>query len=483
MPTVLRTSRYSHTLTSEPNPNLDGRKLPLVEGRALGGSTVVNGMGYVRGHPADYDGWAAAGCEGWAYADVLPYFKKAESHADRRDDFHGGAGPLRVQTARNLGLLQKAFLAAGAEAGYNRTSDFSGAEQEGFGLADRTVGDGRRSSTASAYIRPAQQERPNLTVMADTDVLGLRFDGDRAVGVRARRRGAEFDIDAAGEVILSGGAYSSPQLLLLAGIGPADELAELGITPRLDRPGVGRNLKNHIDISVQYANLTPTSLLPLMRFPGKYIAGLQWMLFRTGPAASNQADVGAFIRSSSAVNRPDVKFMLTNIAMKPGTLEPYDDHSFEVHVNLLRPRSRGYLRLGSRDPLKPPVITLNYLDEPADRQAMRSGIRAARALVRQAALKPFAGEELSPGPDAQSDADLDRWIKARVRSLYHQCGTCRMGPADDPETVVDSRLRVVGVRGLRVADASIMPDIVAGNTVAPTIMIGEKAADMILADA
>lgn len=480
MPAVLKTGKFSQRLLSEPEPHLNGRRLLLVEGRAVGGGTVVNGLGYLRGHRADYDAWAAAGAEGWSYADVLPYFRKAERHAHRADCFHGVDGPMDVRNAdAALSPLARAFLQAGAEAGHSATDDFNGVEQSGFGLYDRTVRRGRRVTTASAYLDPARS-RSNLTVVACADVLGIRFDGDRAAGVRVRRDGQEFDIHALAEVILCGGAYSSPQLLMLSGIGPAQHLQELGIPVRAARPGVGSNLQNHIDVSVQYGNLKPMSLLSLTRFPGKYLAGLQWLLLKRGPAASNHVEVGAFLCSSIEADRPDLQFVLLNIALKPDTLEPRDVHSFEIHTALVRPRSRGTVRLRSTDPRHPPVIQLNYLQDPADRHGLRTGVRIARGLTARPAFAAFSGEELSPGKEVQSDESIDRWIAQRARSLYHQSGTCRLGRSQEPMAVVDSQLRVIGIAGLRVADASVMPFVTAGNTAAPSIMIGERAADLIL---
>jgi len=480
MPSVLKSGKFSLRLLSEPEPYLDGRRLLLVEGRALGGGTVVNGLGYLRGHAADYDGWVAAGAAGWGYADVLPYFCKSERHAYRANEFHGANGPMDVCTAHNpISPLARAFLRAGGEAGYPPTDDFNGMEQSGFGLYDRTVRNGRRVSAVSAFLHLARR-RPNLTIMTGTEALGLRFDGDRAMGVRVRRDGQEFDVDARADVILSGGAYSSPQLLMLAGIGPAADLRSLGIAVRADRPGVGGNLQNHIDVPVQYRNLQPMSLLPAMHFPGKYLAGLQWLLFKRGPGASNHVDVGAFVRSSAEVDRPDLQLILVNIALLPGKLEPREVHSFEIHITLIRPRSRGAVRLRSTEPSDPPIIRLNYLQDPSDRHVFRTGVRIARDLAARPAFAAFTGEALSPGEEVQSDEALDRWIARHARSLYHQSGTCRMGRSNDPMAVVDPELRVIGVTGLRVADASVMPTVTAGNTAAPAIMIGEKAADLIL---
>jgi choline dehydrogenase len=482
MTTILSTGRFTRALACEPNLALGGRSIPLFEGAVLGGGTSVNGMAYARGHPRDYDQWASEGCEGWSYAEVLDYFRRSERNGQRRDQYHGQDGPIGVCTSERPNVLARAFLQAGTQAGHGQTTDINGVQPEGFGPSDRMVDNGRRASTATAYLKPARHLR-NLTVLTNTDVLNVLIEGDRAVGVTVRRDGQVYSIKATCEIILSAGGISSPHLLMLSGIGASAHLAKFDIRVTADSPAVGANLQNHVDVAVQARNLRPTtSLLPFMKGPRRYLAAAEWLMFGTGPISTNHLDATALIRSDSQQSRPDLKLTLANIAIRPGSLQPYPFHAFRVQIKLMLPKSRGTVRLATADPMRAPSIAFNYLQEPADLAALRHGVRRVRDLVRQEALRAYSGEELSPGADVTDDTSLDQWIRGHVRPLSHQSGTCRMGRVSDPRSVVDPSLRVIGIRGLRVADASIMPSLIAGYTAAPTMMIGEKAADMILSD-
>ncbi len=471
---ALSGTRYNWAYAGEPEPHLDNRVLTHPRGRGLGGSSSINGMVYVRGHARDYDGWAQAGLSGWSYADVLPYFRRAEKRAGGGDAYRGGDGPLHV-TRPGSHPLTDAFIRAGVQAGYPRTPDVNGARQEGFGPIDRTTHRGRRWSAARAYLRPAMG-RPNLTVVTGAMVERVRLDRGRAVGVTYSAHGAVHRADA-GQVILSAGAIASPHLMHLSGIGPADRLRAIGIDPLHDLPGVGENLSDHPDIVIQHRCLRPVSLYPVTRGLRRLAAGLQWFATRTGPAASNHFEAGAFIRSRAGVEFPDLQLTFMPLAIVPGTVDPVPGHSFQVHIDLMRPKSRGWVRARSADPAAPPAILFNYLADPADRADFRAGVRLLREVLAQDALRPFAGDELFPGPAAQSDADLDAWLRRAVETCYHPTGTCRMGRPGEPGAVVDGDCRVQGIDGLRVIDASVMREIVSGNTNAPTIMIAEKLSD------
>jgi choline dehydrogenase len=476
---LLSSTRFNWAYTSEPEPYLDNRRLSHPRGRVLGGSSSINGMMYVRGHARDYDRWAQAGCRSWSYADVLPYFRRAEHHERGGDVYHGGDGPLRVASvATSLSPLCDAFIRAGVEAGYPYTPDTNGAQQEGFGPMDRTTHGGRRWSVARGYLAAAQA-RPNLTIVTDALAFAVIVEGSRAVGVIYARNGQKETVHAERDVILCGGAINSPQLLQLSGIGPADHLRALGIPVRHDLPGVGANLNDHPDIVVQHRCKQPVTLYPVTRAPRKWLVGLQWLLLNSGVAASNHFEAGAFIRSQPGIEHPDLQLTFMPLAVKPGTVESVAFHAFQVHLDLMRPRSLGTVRLRSDDPQAPPAIRFNYLADPQDRQDMRQGVRLMREVLAQSALDPYRGEEIFPGPAVKSDAEIDAWVRQAIETCYHPVGTCKMGAASDRLAVVDDELRVHGMTGLRVVDASVMPSIVSGNTNAPTIMIAEKASDMI----
>jgi choline dehydrogenase len=474
----LKSQRYNWGYRSEPEPHMDGRRMYCPRGRVLGGSSSINGMAYVRGHARDYDRWAQTGLPGWDYAHVLPYFKRAEARAQGGDDYRGEGGPLHVATGECRNPLYRAFIEAGRQAGYPRTVDMNGHQQEGFGPMDMTVRAGRRWSAARAYLAPARR-RPNLTVRTGALAQRVRFEWARAVGVDYAQGRHSVAVNAAREVILAGGAINSPQLLLLSGIGAADEVGAHGLTVVADLPGVGRNLQDHLEIYLQHACTRPISLYSAQKPWNKLRIGLEWILFKRGLGATSHFEAGAFIRSRPGVEHPDLQYHFLPIAVNYDGSNPQRTHGFQAHVGPMRPTSVGRVGLRSADPREPPSILFNYMATEGDRQEMRAAVRLTRELFAQRAFDPYLGPELAPGAGVESDAEIDAFVRARAESAYHPCGTCKMGPESDPSAVVDGACRVHGVEGLRVVDASIMPGIASGNLNAPTIMLAEKAADLI----
>jgi choline dehydrogenase len=434
-------------------------------------------MVYVRGHALDYDGWAGMGLSDWSYASILPYFKRAESHSLGASAYHGADGPLAVY-APDLARapLAAAFVHAGEEAGYGLTDDVNGAQQEGFGRIDRTTKDGRRWSAARAYLDPAMR-RPNLIVRTSAHVSRVVIHHGRAIGVEYCERGRKRTAYADAEVILAGGALNSPQLLLLSGVGPADDMKPLGIESKCHLPGVGKNLNDHPDIVIQHRCKRRVSLYGVNRGVRKWITGARWFMGGAGPAASNHFEAGAFIRSRPGVEYPDLQLTFMPLAIEPGTVQDVGMHSYQVHIDLMRPLSQGRVKLRSANPKAPPSILFNYLKEPQDRRDLRTAVRLVREILAQPALADYRGAELYPGPGVQSDEEIDAYIRRGAETCFHPVGTCRMGV--DEDAVVDEKCRVRGVEFLRVVDASIMPSIVSGNTNAPTIMMAEKASDLI----
>jgi len=477
----LKGTRYNWAFATEPETFLDGRVVAHPRGRVLGGSSSVNGMYFVRGHARDYDRWAQSGCRGWSYDDVLPYFRRAETHGGGADRYHGDSGPLYITLGELAHPLAKAFIQAGLQAGYPWSPDINGAEQEGFGRIDRTTDRGRRASTAWAYLRPARDRR-NLTIMTATLTTRVLFEGRRAVGVEVVRGGRTRQLRAIRETVLSGGVFNSAQLLLLSGIGPAADLARLGIEVRQDLPGVGRNLHDHPDIVVKQACTRPVSLYHQLKPLARLKIGLRWFLFHDGPGATNHYDAGAFIKSDAAVEHPDIQLSFLPMAIDSDSLQSinsYPHDGFQTHADLVRPTSRGSLTLAAADPRTPPRFRMNYLQTPEDRAALRTSVKQIREVHAQRAFDDYRGAELAPGAHVKTDQAIDDWIRKTVETGYHPVGTCKMGPDSDPTAVVDPACRVHGVESLRIADASIMPSIVSGNTNAACIMIAEKASDLL----
>lgn len=473
----LMNDRFNWYYMTEPQAAMDGRRLYWPRGRVLGGSSSLNAMVYVRGHALDYDRWVEEGAEGWSYAEVLPYFKRAETFSGGGDAYRGDRGPLHVMRGTGRNPLFDAWLKAGQEAGYPLTADMNGFQQEGMGRMDMTIRGGLRWSAARAYLHPAWR-RPNLVVVTGALVTRVLIEGGRAVGVEYLVEGRTKQVRAAREVILAGGAINSPQLLMLSGIGPADDLQALNLPMVRDLPGVGQNLQDHLEFYFQVACREPITLLAAMRAHHMAAIGLRWFLLRSGPGASSHLEAGGFIRSEAGVRHSDIQYhFLPALVEDHGRAKGWM-HAFQTHVGPMRPASRGFLRLRSTDPRQHPLLQPNCLVEARDRAEMRACVRLTREIFAQPAFDPYRGQELQPGAEVQDDAAIDAFIRRRADSAYHPCGTCKMG--QDPLAVVDPQCRVRGVAGLRVVDASIMPSIVSGNLNAPTIMLAEKAADMIL---
>lgn len=479
----LKGDRYNWYYHTEPQEHMDNRRLYWPRGKVWGGGSALNAMVYIRGHAFDYDRWQDEGADGWSYADVLPYFRRAESRERGGDDYRGDEGPLNVHTGDEPNPLFKAFLDATQQAGYPYTSDMNGHQQEGFGVMDMTIRKGKRWNTAQAYLRPVL-DRPNLNAETGAMATRILFEGDRAVGVELQQDGKTRRIRAEREVILCGGAINSPQLLLLSGIGPQTDLAAQGIAVQQHLPGVGQNLQDHLELYVQQRCKEPITLYRYTTQPGMAIEGAKWFIDNDwGACRSTHLEAGGFIRSEAGVKQPDIQYhFLPSQVIDHGRQNP-QLHAYQAHVGPMRPESRGHLSLKSANPFDHPVIQPNLLSTERDRLEMRQSIKLTREIFAQEAFAPYRGDELQPGPDCQSDAELDAFVRAHADSAYHPCGTCRMGSSDNPDAVVDAEGRVLGVAGLRVVDASIMPSIVSGNLNAPTIMLAEKCADHILGQA
>ncbi|MCW8307992.1 choline dehydrogenase [Acidiphilium sp. PA] len=470
--------KYDWGYRSEPEPHLGGRRMHTPRGKVLGGSSSINGLVYIRGNPLDFDRWEEMGARGWAYRNVLPYFKRAETRDEGGDAWRGGEGPLHTKYGPLRNPLYRAFIEAGRQAGYPVTEDVNGYQQEGFGRMDMTVHRGRRWSAANAYLRPARG-RANLSIEARTLVSRVVFEGGRAVGVAYRRRGQDVVVRARREVILAAGAINSPKLLKLSGVGPADELRAHGIDVVADRPGVGENLQDHLEFYFQYACTQPITLYSKMNPLAKALIGLRWLVLGDGLGATNHFESCGFIRSRAGIDYPDIQYHFLPLAVRYDGKGIASEHGFQAHVGPMRSRSRGWVRLRGADPAAAPSIVFNYMSDPEDWVDMRACVRLTREIFAQEAFAPFRGREIAPGSGVVSDAEIDAYISKNVESAYHPCGTCKMGAVDDPMAVVAPDTKVIGVEGLRVADSSIMPRVTTGNLNAPTIMIGEKAADHI----
>ena len=473
----LMSDRVNWSYQTEPQARMDGRRLYWPRGRVLGGSSSLNAMVYVRGHALDYDRWAEEGGRGWSYAEVLPYFRRAESYSGGADAYRGGDGPLFVTRGATPNPLFDAWIAAGEQAGYSATPDMNGHRQEGMGRMDMTIHAGRRWSAARAYLRPMRGRR-NLFVYTGCLATRVLLERGRVVGVEYAEGTLSKRAMAAREVILAGGAINSPQLLLLSGIGPADHLAGVGVPVAHELPGVGRDLQDHLEFYFQVECREPVTLLDAMRPLNMAGIGLRWFLRHDGLAASSHLEAGGFIRSRAGVRHPDIQFHFLPALVEDHGRSKGRMHAFQSHVGPMRPASRGWLELRSADPRRHPLIEPNYLAEARDRAEMRDCVHLTREIFAQPAFDRFRGRELQPGARVTDDAAIDAFVRAKADSAYHPCCTCRMGV--DELAVVDPECRVRGLERLRVVDASIMPSMVSGNLNAPTIMLAEKAADLIL---
>jgi choline dehydrogenase len=480
---IWRGPMHNWNFWSEPEPYADNRRFLAPRGKTLGGSTSINGMLYLRGHSRDYDEWRQLGAEGWSWADVLPYFKKSEGSWRGDTDRHGGSGPLGVTAIDTKGLHYDAFMASARQAGHKVTEDVNGEEEEGFTPVDIMVKNGRRSSAAVTYLHPAM-DRPNLTVQTHALAHKVLMEKGRAVGVVYARKGEARTVRAEREVILCGGSYNSPQLLLLSGIGPADEIKAHGIAPVLDLPGVGKNLQEHILTFVQFATKEPVSFQKELRWDKLALATLQWLAFKNGMMANQPLTALGFVKSRPDLERPDLEIFCNPVRLDADMwfplIKPPLRDAFEACPSLLHPVSRGEVTLRSSDPNEAPRILFNFLKEEEDRRAMREGVRIVREMYSQGPLGDMISAEIKPGPHVKSDKDLDDYMRSSMDLDHHPTSTCVMGAEGDVMAVVDPQLRVRGVKGLRVVDASVMPKVIGGHTNAPVVMIAERAADLIL---
>jgi choline dehydrogenase len=470
---------YNWGFWTEPEPNLDNRRLWWPRGRGWGGSSSINGMIYIRGHARDYDQWRQMGLTGWGYADVLPYFKRSETLQGGGDPWHGGEGPLYVSKASSRNAVFSSFIAAGAQAGHKLTADFNGAQQEGFGPYQLTIRDGRRWSAASAYLHPALA-RPNLACETGARTTRILIEKGRAVGVEFVQAGETHQAYVDAEVLLCAGAVQSPHILQLSGVGDPDRLAQAGVACAHELRGVGENLQDHLDVVLSWESRGVKTAFSYNKGLNRLTTGLSYMLFGQGPGRQNFLEAGAFLKSRPDLDRPDLQLHCVLAIMKDHGKVPVGKDGFSIHVCQLRPESRGRIGLKSADPFDDPAIYANYLATDEDRRALRAGVAIVREVAAQSALDAVRGPEEEPGPGVVTDADIDAWIRRTGETIYHPVGTCRMGQAGDAMAVVDGELKVFGLAGLRVVDASVMPTLVGGNTNAPTIMIAEKAVDMIL---
>jgi choline dehydrogenase len=471
-------SRYDWGFSTEPEPGLGGRVMACPRGKVIGGSSSINGMVYVRGNAGDYDYWAANGASGWSYADVLPYFLRMEQSHGGQAGWRGTDGPLHVTRGPRKNPLYHAFVDAGVQAGYERTDDYNGEQQEGFGPMEQTVWRGRRWSTANAYLRPALR-RPNVTLRHGL-VQRVLFEGNKAVGVEMKTGGRLQQLRAGKEVILSASSINSPKILMLSGVGDRQQLQSHGIDVVAHRPGVGQNLQDHLELYFQVECRQPITLYSKLNLFSKAMIGARWLFFKSGLGASNHFESAAFIRSAAGVEYPDIQYHFLPVAIRYDGKSVAPGHGFQMHVGPMRSESRGAVTLRSADPAAAPKILFNYMTAENDYRDFRQCLKLTRELLQQEAFKPFAGAEIAPGADVQSDDELDQFIRDHCESAYHPCGTCRMGESSDASAVVDTNCRVIGVEALRVVDCSVFPRITNGNLNAPTIVTAEKASDAIL---
>ena len=470
---VYHMPKFNWSYSTEPEPYLNNRILEQPRGKVLGGSSSINGQLYLRGHPLDFESWAETGVDGWSYADVLPYFKRLETRVDGHSEYGGSTGPIKVSTAGAENPLTQAFLRASKEAGYLQTEDVNGAQQDGFGLLPKNIANGIRSSTSQCYLR---KPPANLKIKLRCHVYKLLVDGREVKGVLYYENGREESVAASREVVLSAGAINSPMILMHSGIGPLNHLLEHGIDVVHDSPGVGENLMDHPITSLQLLCTKPVTLAKHLSWFAKINGLLRWLLTRDGFLADNHFDAAGFVRSDKGVSFPDLQFSLFQIAVSGLTADFIKEHAFQIQISHQRPLSRGYVKLSSADFRAKPRIRFNQLECPEDMEVMKSGLRLARELTQQPSLQDFTGEELFPGKEISSDSEIEEWLRENCGSSYHPCGTCKMGV--ESMSVVDSEGRVRGVEKLRIADASIMPLIPSANLNSPSMMIGEKVADL-----
>lgn len=470
---------YNWGFVTEPEPHLGGRKLATPRGKVMGGSSSINGMVYVRGHARDFDAWEEMGAKGWGYRHVLPYFKRLENSHGGEEGWRGLDGPMHVKRGRRLNPLYQAFVDAGREAGYPVTPDYNGYQQEGFGPMEMTVYKGFRWSAANAYLRPALRRR-NVKLVTRAYVHRIILEGKRATGVEYEVGGQVVTAKARREIVIAASSINSPKILQLSGIGAPDVLKAAGLPVNHVLPGVGENLHDHLEIYFQMESKRPVTLYSSLNLYSKAMIGLEWLSFKTGLGTTNHFESCGFIRSKAGIEYPDIEYHFLPAAMRYDGKLAFRGHGFQVHVGPMRSKSRGHVRVRSSDPKAPPRILFNYMSHPDDWEEFRACIRLTRELFQQPTMQKYAGREIQPGINVQSDAEIDAFIRQHCESAYHPCGSCKMGSPKDVTTVVDHECRVIGIEGLRVADSSIMPQVTNGNINAPTLMIGEKAADHIL---
>jgi choline dehydrogenase len=471
--------KYNWFYHTEPEPNLNGRRMHTPRGKVLGGSSSINGLVYIRGNAQDFERWAAEGAAGWSYRDVLPYFKRAETRAEGGNEYRGSRGKLQTCYGTVSNPLHAAWLAAAGQAGYPQTEDVNGFQQEGFGRMDMTVGGGRRCSTANAYLKPALN-RPNLKVLTHAMATRVIFDGRRATGLEYSHGGNTHRVNASAEVILSGGPINSPQLLKLSGVGPGAELQALGLPVVHDLPGVGENLQDHLEFYFQVACKEPITLYSSINLWSRALIGARWLLRKDGLGATNHFETCGFIRSRSGVRYPDIQYHFLPMAVAYDGSTLAQEHGFQAHVGPMRSKSRGWVRLVSTSAFEKPQVFFNYLSHQDDWTEMRACVRLTREIFAQQAFDRYRGREIQPGAAVQTDEQIDAFIRDKVESAYHPSCSCKMGSANDPMGVVNPECKVYGLEGLRVVDSSIMPSVTTGNLNAPTIMLAEKAADHII---
>ena len=472
-------SRYNWGFETQPEPHLNGRRLATPRGKVVGGSSSINGMVYVRGHASDFDTWEAMGAKGWAYKNVLPYFKRMESSHGGEEGWRGTDGPMHVKRGDKLNPLYQAFIDAGREAGYPVTQDYNGQQQEGFGAMEMTVHNGFRWSAANAYLRPARKTKL-VKLVTHAFAQRIILEGKKAVGVEYRKGDQIIEARAPRDVIIAASSINSPKLLQLSGIGPAQVLKAAGIPLVHDLQGVGENLHDHLEVYFQVKCKLPITLNGKLNYVSKGMIGAEWVLLKSGLGSTNHFESCGFIRSAAGIEYPDIQYHFLPAAVRYDGKIAFKGHGFQVHVGPMRTKSRGHVRVTSSAPEESPEILFNYMSHPDDWKEFRACIRLTREIVGQKALEPYRAEEIQPGAAVQSDAEIDAFIREHCESAYHPTGTCKMGASDDPMAVVDNECRVIGIENLRVADSSIMPQITNGNLNAPTLMIGEKASDHIL---